>query len=230
MKKLMLLASLMLFGLIASAQNYHQMYIDDIEPDQVFEFCFQDYDGVVIVDTICNYSYGFHWMGGSLNGTYDFEEWGPVLTLIPDDGWNYGFFVVYKTDEGERLSFQIVFHGFSSPDPWFPDCVWKYEDEAAILVAPDNASYYYSPYYWYYEWSTGENQSEIVVTNPGIYWARLYNNCGEAIDSVEVRNGVEISIASTDLASNMNQVKHHESAMTNFAVRRVSWLNRMRRP
>ena len=206
MKKLILIVSLMALGCIASAQNYFQMYIDDIEPDHIYEFCFQDYDGVVIVDTICNYSYEFHWMGGSVNGTYDFEEWGPVLTLIPDDGWNYGFLVVYKSDEGDRLSFQIKFYGFSSQDPWFPDYVWKHEDEVATLVAPNNATYYHGPYYWYYEWSTGETLREIEVANPGIYWARLYNFCGEAIDSVEVRNGVEISLASTDLASNMNRV------------------------
>ena len=205
MKKLMLFASLMLFGWIASAQNYNQMYIDDIEPFQVSEFCFQDYDGVVIIDPICVYSYEFHWMGGSFSGTYDFEEWGPVITLIPDDEWNYDFYVYYESCEGDRFSFEIIFRGFSSPDPWFPDYVWKHEDEVATLVTPDNYSYY-SPYNWVYEWSTGEVLSEIEVTNPGIYWARLYNLCGEAIDSVEVRNGVEISLASTALASNMNRV------------------------
>lgn len=205
MKKLTLFASLMLFGLIASAQNYFQMFIDDIEPDQVFEFCLQDYNGVVIVDTICDYSYQFHWRGGSLAGTYDFEEWGAVLTLIPDDGWNHDFVVYYLSCEGDRLTFVIKFHSFSSPAPWFSDYVWKHEDEVATLVAPDNASSS-SPYYWYYEWSTGEVLREIEVADPGIYWVRLYNNCGEAIDSVEVRNGVEISIASTDLASNLNQV------------------------
>ena len=195
----------MLFGFIASAQNYLQMYIDDIEPDHIYEFCFQDYDGVVIVDTICNYSYEFHWMGGSVNGTYDFEEWGPVLTLIPDDEWNYDFYVYYESCEGDRFSFEIIFRGFSSPDPWFPDYVWKHEDEAATLVAPNNASYY-GPYFWYYEWSTGETLREIEVANPGIYWARLYNLCGEAIDSVEVRNGVEISMASTNLSTNLNKI------------------------
>lgn len=205
MKKLTLFASLMLFGLIASAQNYFQMFIDDIEPDQVFEFCLQDHDGVVIVDTICDYSYQFHWMGGSLAGTYDLEEWGSVLTLIPDDGWNHDFVVYYLSCEGDRLTFVIKFHSFSSPAPWFPDYVWKHEDEVATIVAPDNASSY-SPYYWYYEWSTGEVLREIEVADPGIYWVRLYNNCGEAIDSVEVRNGAEISLASTDLVSNMNQV------------------------
>lgn len=206
MKKLMILASLMLFGCIASAQNYCQMYIDDIEPDQIYEFCYQDYDGVVLVDTICVFSYDSHWTAVPATGADYYIEWDPIFTLITDEELNSAFFVHYKSCEGERIAFQIKFYGFSSPDPWFPDYVWKHEDEAATLVAPDNTSYYYSPYNWVYEWSTGEVQWEIEAPDPGVYWVRLYNNCGEAIDSVEVRNGVEISIASTDLATNMNKI------------------------
>lgn len=200
MKKLMLLASLMLFGLIASAQNYLQMYIDDIEPNQIYELCLQDYDSIILVDTICNYSYNEHWVV-----ELQYQVFEPILVVIPDEN-NMWYDLYYQSCDGNGFEFVLLFYGFFFSEPWFPDYIWKHDDEAIALVAPDNASYYYSPYYWYYEWSTGENQSEIVVTNPGIYWARLYNNCGEAIDSVEVRNGVEISLASTDLASNMNQV------------------------
>ena len=206
MKKVLLLTIMLASFAFAKAQNYLLMYIEDIEPEQVFEFCLQDYDSIVIVDTICDFSYDSHWYAASAIGADYCEEWGPVLTIIPDDELYYRFIVSYKSCDGEYLHFQIKFYGFSSPETGFSDFVWKHEDETITLVAPDNGSYLYTPYYWYYEWSTGETQREIEVADPGIYRARLYNNCGEAIDSIEVRNEVEISLASTDLTTNLNQI------------------------
>lgn len=207
MKKLVFtLAMLLTSSLLVKAQNYLQLYIDDIEPNQDLEFCLQDYDSIIIVDTTCDYSYIGHWDVFPYLGGIDYQVLEPILTLIPDET-NYYLVVSYTSCTKVWYSFGVYFLGFPSLDPWFPNYVWKHEGETTTLVAPDNASYYYSPYYWTsYEWSTGETQKEIEVTDPGIYWAHLYNNCGEAIDSVEVRNGVEICLASTDLTSNLNQI------------------------
>lgn len=207
MKKLMLLAMLLFVGLFTSAQNAFQLYIDDIEPNQKLDFCLGDYDTIVVVDTICNYSYDYHWYLFSLVGGNDEIVDEPIVRIAIDENL-YCYEVTYHSCDGNGLTFEIWFHGFSSPDPWLPDYAWKHEDETISLTAHEAIPYYYehNPYYWDYEWSTGENSRLIYVSNPGIYWSRLYNFCGEAIDSVEVRNGVEISIASTDLASNMNQV------------------------
>ena len=205
MKKALLITMILGSFMFVKAQNYLLMNIEDIENQQVFELCFQDYDSAVIVDNTCDYSYNYHWFTYSLiTGEYYYVN-EPVLTIIPDE-LNYGFFVEYLSCERERFVFEVWFHGFSLSEPWFPEYVWKHEDETITLVAPDNTSYYMNPYYWQYEWSTGESEKEVEVADPGIYWVRLYNNCGEAFDSVEVRNGVEIGFVSTDLATNLNQV------------------------
>ena len=193
--------------ILAKAQNYLQMYIDDIEPNQEFEFCLQDYDSIVIVDTVYNFSYNEHWFVYSPYGSEPYYEIGPVLTLIPGDDYSNSAFVVayqyYQSYGADWFRFQIWFTAFSAPDPWFPEYEWKHAGEAITLTAPQNPN---NLYHWEYEWSTGDNQREIEVVDPGIYWTHLYNDCGEAFDSVEVRNGVDISLASTDLATNLNQI------------------------
>ena len=206
MKKVLLITMMLASCMLVKAQNYLLMYIDDIEPDQVLEFCIPDYDSIVIVDTTCDYSYIEHWLVYPVFGGSTYQVLEPILTLIPDET-SHVLDVYYYSCTNDRFTFEIRFLDFPSIEPWFPICAWKHEDETTTLVAPDNSSYYYNPYYWNYEWSTGESQREIEVTDPGLYWARLYNNCGDVIDSVEVRNGVEISLASTDLTTNLNQIR-----------------------
>ena len=207
MKKVLLMTMMLAGCLLVKAQNYLLMYVNDIEPEQSFEFCLQDYDSILIVDTVYNFSYNEHWFVYSAYGTWDYYELGPVLTLIPGDDYSNSAFVVsyleYQSYGANWFKFVIWFKAFSAPDPWFPEHEWKHVGETITLTAPPTPN---NPYYWEYEWSTGENQREIEVTDPGLYWTRLYNNCGEAIDSVEVRNGVEISLASTDLTTNLNQI------------------------
>ena len=207
MKKLLLMTMMLASCILVKAQNYLQMYIDDIEPNQDFEFCLQDYDSIVIVDTVYNFAYSNHWYVYPVYGINDYYEPGPVLTLIPGDDDNNSAFVVsyqyYQSYGADWFWFRIWFKGFSAPDPWFPEYEWKHGGDSIALTAPQNTS---NLYYWDYEWSTGENQREIEVVDPGIYWTRLYNNCGEAIDSVEIRDCVDISLASTDLATNLNRL------------------------
>ena len=205
MKKVLLMTMMLASCLLVKAQNYLQIYIDDIEPHQVLEFCIPDYDSIVIVDTTCDYSYNGHWEVYPVFSGSPYQVLEPILTLIPDET-SHVLDVSYYSCANDWFIFEVCFIGFPSIDPWFSTYVWKHEDETTTLVAPDNSSYYLNPYYWNYEWSTGENQREIEVTDPGLYWARLYNYCGEAIDSVEVRNAVEISLASTDLTTNLSQI------------------------
>ena len=208
MKKLLLMTMMLTSCLLVKAQNYLLMYINDIEPDQRFEFCLQDYDSIVIVDTIYNFSYNEHWFVYSPFGVgNDYQELGPTLTLIPGDDYSNSAFVVtyqyYQSYGADWFRFQIWFKAFSAPDPWLPEYEWKHAGEAITLTAPQNPNF---PYHWEYEWSTGENQREIVVVDPGVYWTHLYNDCGEVFDSVEVRDCVDISLASTDLTTNLNQI------------------------
>ena len=207
MKKVLLMTMVLVSCILVKAQNYLLMYIDDIEPNQDFEFCLQDYDSIVIVDTVYNFSYNEHWFVYSPYGSEPYWEIGPVLTLIPGDDYSNSAFVVtyqyYQSYRADWFRFQIWFTAFSAPDLWFPEYEWKHAGETITLTAPQNPN---NLYHWEYEWSTGENQREIEVVDPGIYWTHLYNDCGETFDSVEVRNGVDISLASTDLTTNLNQI------------------------
>ena len=127
--------------------------------------------------------------------------------MIPGDDYSNSAFVVtyqyYQSYGADWFRFQIWFKAFSAPDPWLPEYEWKHAGEAITLTAPQNPNF---PYHWECEWSTGENQREIEVVDPGVYWTHLYNDCGEVFDSVEVRDCVDISLASTDLTTNLNQI------------------------
>ena len=126
MKKVLLMTMMLASCILAKAQNYLLMYIDDIEPNQTFEFCLQDYDSIVIVDTTYNFSYNDHW---SVYSPYDYSinvyyEPGPVLTLIPGDDYCNSAFIVsylyYGSYGSEWFRFQIWINSFYSPDPRFP--------------------------------------------------------------------------------------------------------------
>lgn len=56
------------------------------------------------------------------------------------------------------------------------------------------------------EWSTGETENEITVTEPGTYSVTITDACGSETFPVEVRNNVEITLATCDLESNLNMV------------------------
>lgn len=213
---LMLLTSIV----YAKAQNYLLMHIEDITSPN-YEFCLQDYDSIVIVDTTCNEYYNEHWQLVVYNTSYYLHELGPVLTLFPNDE-SYDFLVIYRSCEGNGVSFSIRFYGFNAPEPWFPEYVWKHGDETITLTAPENYDIYYGPYRWNYEWSTGESEKEIEVLDPGYYWARLYNLCGEAIDSIDVRNCIEMDLVTTDLVTNLNQIHWTVSETTSSYVSEVN--------
>ena len=57
-----------------------------------------------------------------------------------------------------------------------------------------------------YQWSNGSTNNSITVTEPGTYWVRIYNDCGELYDTIQVRDNVEIDLATCDLESNLNIV------------------------
>ena len=104
MKKVLLITMMLASCILVKAQNYLQIYIDDIEPYQSLEFCLQDYDSIVVVDTTCAYSNSGHWFVLQLNEDVN----GPTLTLIPDET-NYVLFVDYYSCAKERFYFEVYF-------------------------------------------------------------------------------------------------------------------------
>jgi hypothetical protein len=93
--------------------------------------------------------------------------------------------------------FYIEFHSFNASQPWSQDHIWKRTDDQVTLTV--NGGYNY-------QWSTGSQSDHITVTNPGTYWVRIYNDCGELYDTIRVRDNVELYRATCDLRTNLNQV------------------------
>ena len=98
---------------------------------------------------------------------------------------------------GER-EFYLKFSDFQISEPFTQDYMWKRPGESITLWAGGDG---YSC-----QWSTGSTEYNITVTEPDTYWVRVYNDCGELYDTIQVRDNVEIELATCDLESNHNMV------------------------
>jgi len=93
--------------------------------------------------------------------------------------------------------FWVNFSTFEAPYPWATQYMWKRVGDQVTLEAWGGYSY---------QWSTGATDNYITVTEPGTYWVRIYNDCGELYDTIQVRDNVEVELATCDLESNLNMV------------------------
>ena len=195
MKKVFIIALMLVCGM-ANAQNYLHLNIAEIENQQTFDFCTTEYDSVLIEkEQDCN---AFSWRVRVNNGESSVFTT-DVLTLIPGtDTENYE--IEYQSGCGINYrGFYVNFFTFPLHNPWWTDnYIWKREGESITLYGGTDG---YST-----EWSTGSINDVITVTNPGTYWLHIYNDCGELYDTIQVRDNVEITLATCDLASNLNMV------------------------
>ena len=191
MKKVLFIALLLVCGLV-NAQNYIHINIVDIQNWETLSYCTTQYDGVVIEkESGCEE----WWWHISINGSgYDSND--EQITLLPVQNTQY--YVTYGSicNIGER-NFFVEFPSFDAQEPWNQTFMWKRTGTSVIL----------EPYGIYnYEWSTGSTNPSITVTEPGTYWVRIYNDCGELYDTIQVRDNVEIELATCDLETNLNIV------------------------
>ena len=93
----------------------------------------------------------------------------------------------------------VRFQDFQVTEPWSQDFIWKRSGTSTSLQATQGESLKYL-------WSTGATSRTINVTNPGTYWVRIYNDCGELYDTIQVRDNVELYRATVDLATGLNKV------------------------
>lgn len=193
MKKLMLVIMLFLYGM-ANAQNYVHLNITEIQHGDVLEFCVSECNGVVIEKELgCE---DWLWHVQIINGdSYDYYT--DEITLIPLLTSYYH--VRYMSNCGIPLKeFDVKFMEFQGNEPFVQDYMWKRPDESVTLWAGGDG--------YQCQWSTGSTEYGITVTQPGIYWVRVYNNCGELYDTIQVRDNVEIELATCDLETNLNIV------------------------
>ena len=204
MKKVFIIA-LMLFCGIANAQNYLSMNITEIQQQQVFEFCSNSYDSIVFTkEASCNNQVAWgvrDWVTQQI-----IHEAVDELTLVPNqmnltpNSQNI-FEIIYHADGCNIVHrvFNVIFNDSSINESWTQDYVWKRTGTSTTLSATWGENLFY-------QWSTGETYQNITVTDPGTYWVRIYNDCGELYDTIEVRDNVEIYRSGVDPATNKNRV------------------------
>ena len=194
MKQMMTVILLFLFGITVNAQNYLHISITEIQDWQFLEYCTNDYDSIVIEkDPDCSWVL---WHVNVNGQGYDYST--DEITIIPQADVSISYYVTYY-DNGTINSreFCVDFSTFQAPEPWSQEYIWKRTNDAITLRVIGGYNY---------QWSTGSTNSYINVIQPGTYWVRIYNDCGELYDTIQVRDNVEIALATCDLESNLNMV------------------------
>ena len=194
MKNLFATIIVMLCAVFAQAQNYVVLHIEEVSNGQYY-YCASEYDGVIIYAHDCGF---FEWNISYDDGTGEYYQ-NLDSIVISNELSHVG---VHYTGCGLSRGLSIFFLESEVENPFSEPIVWKRQGESITLFAE---SYGYS-----ITWSTGETTNEIQVTDPGIYSVTIvdteFAGCVNQTFSVEVRDNVEASLATTDLATNLNVV------------------------
>lgn len=196
MKKLVTLICVLAFFTISQAQNYFHMNITEIEFAANYDFCENEYDGVIIAkDPNCS---SFAWSVTAWPSGTQYYYQTDEIVLTPDMGSRF----TINYNDGctiQSRPFAINFNNFQVTEPWSQNFIWKRTGTNITLEAPYGDDLQY-------QWSNGSHQRTITVTQPGTYWVRIYNDCGELYDTIQVRDNAEITLATCDLETNHNLV------------------------
>ena len=172
---------------VSFAQNYAEINVIDIENGSLLEFCYDEYDGVIVHGRPeCELN---EWYIGS-----QYSQGDSIIVYSAE--WDY-FNIQHRACGQVAKLFTIEFPSFV-PNPFDETLIWKRFGETITLFAAS----------WGYDiiWSTGDTTEEIQVTEPGVYSVTITDICGSETYSIEVRDNVEIALATCDLESNLNMV------------------------
>ncbi len=197
MKKLVLLTMMLVSNMLLTfAQDDIILYIADYPEDMYL--CLPDNQRVIIyAQDGCE---NFHWSGGGLQ-----EHANPFIVEPLGEGT---VVISYSGCEGFYHDFVIEY--VNSPVPGsFTHHVWKHQGELTELesVGQDTIDYPLDwPYFYSFQWSTGETTKSITVTQTGTYSVEITGPCGTATRTFIVRDNVEIYRSGVDPATNKNRV------------------------
>ena len=191
MKKLTMFLCLTMFVGIASGQTLRVSLIDEFYDGETKLFCVDTL--IVYVDSAC-------WLTDWYRP--DHSEMVQSFELVVTESQHQGDWIVSSIQCGIETSFAVY---ISSPtsnafNPFDEPFVWKRRGDTITLGNPDLN-------YLDWQWSTNETTTTIDVVQDGTYSATNVNDpCGPKTYSIQVRDNVEVGLATCDLETNLNMV------------------------
>ena len=197
MKKVLTMIAVLACTMIANAQNYEVLHIEELINDYVYDYCADEFDGIIIHKAQNCPSGAISW-SVSIDGEH-FDYWTDSI-ILQNTHVNYRYVVGYSGCSVGK-SFDFLFHySTDNVNPFAEPFLWKRTGESTTLV--------FEPMNWNMEvqWSTGETENEITVTEPGTYSVTITDACGSETYTIQVRDNVEIYRSGVDPATNKNRV------------------------
>lgn len=182
MKKVLTMIVVLACSLLAQAQNYAVLHVEDVESG-LYHYCSPEFDGVIVYGN--RYCPSSSWYVDGL-GYYNIDS-----VLID----NQELHEIQYSGCGLSRWYSLLFDPVIT-NPFAELYTWMREGESVELYAPGDSVY----------WSTGEYTNGITVTEPGTYNVTITNACGSETYPIRVRNNVEVELATCDLESNLNMV------------------------
>ena len=198
MKKLITMIAVLACTMIANAQNYEVLHIEDLIDGYEYDYCADEFDGIIIHKAQNCPSGAISWTVGIEGEVYQYYSDSIVLE---NTHTHYRYGISYSGCSVHK-GFDFLFHySTDNVNPFAEPFLWKRTGESTTLV--------FEPMNWNMEvqWSTGETENEITVTEPGTYSVTITDVCGSETYTIQVRDNVEIYRAGVDPLTDLNKVR-----------------------
>ena len=193
MKRIVLLLAMMVGSLaLTHAQDTIVLHIEDLP--QEIELCIDNHQTVLVyAPTDCNDWY-------FRVDAYPYSMVSPIVITCPSQ--QHYYWVEYSGCDFYH-DFYVNYYESVTPTSYTKN-VLKRQGIATTIYPMEGDSI---NWFWF-QWSTGETTPTIDVVEPGIYTCEIEDeyHCSSATRTFIVRDNVEISLATTDLESNLNMV------------------------
>ena len=200
MKKLVTLAIFVIaLCTFTNAQNYVEVNVTEFNQGSLNSYC-ASLDSILIhQDGSCQDTASW-FVFEYVYGSPIFQGRANYVSIMPGMGQHIE--VHYSDCLGTKW-FLIEFTDFEEvPEPWTQNTMWFVPGSTPVLQS------YYSQTLNYL-WSDGSTDWEYTITGPemsGKVWVRIYNDCGEISDTINVYYSEWIYRATVDLETNLNKV------------------------